>query len=109
MATKQKNELRDLMKMAWQFIKRNGYTKSEALRVAWLNFKLKSALYKGIVKFYYQKVDGTIREAYGTLKAGLVPPTQGARKENPTIQVYYDSEKMAWRCFKIANLNKIAL
>ena len=54
-------------------------------------------------------MDGTIREAYGTLKAGLVPPTQGARKENPTIQVYYDSEKMAWRCFKIANLNKIAL
>lgn len=108
MGQKARLQLSDLMKMAWQFIKRNGYSKSEALKVAWLNFKLKAALKKGIVKFYFIKVDGSIREAFGTLKSSLVPPTQGNRRECPTTQTYYDTEKQAWRSFKIANLYKIA-
>ena len=51
-------------------------------------------------------MDGTIREAYGTLAAALIPPTSdgNARTKNDTVQTYWDSEKMAWRCFKKANL-----
>jgi len=38
-----------------------------------------------------------------------MPQTKGAdRKPNPTVQVYYDSEREEYRCFKIANLIKIA-
>ena len=82
---------------------------SEALKTAWLNFKLKMKRRYGIVKFYYQKISGEIREAYGTLRADLMPQTKGAdRKPNPTVQVYYDSEREEYRCFKIANLIKIA-
>jgi hypothetical protein len=59
-----------------------------------------------IVKFYYQKVDGTVREAYGTMAAGIIPSVAGddTRKKNDTVQVYFDTEKQEWRCFKKANL-----
>ena len=102
--------LRGLMKQAWQLVKRNGYTMGEALACAWRNAKLKAAMALRIVKFYFQKVDGTIREAYGTLAAALIPPTSDGnpRQKNDTVQTYFDSEKQAWRCFKKANLISIA-
>ena len=98
------------MQMAWQFVKRNGFTMSEALHAAWLNFKLKVRMAVAIVKFYFQKVDGSIREAYGTLNASMMPETGGedTRKKNDTVQTYYDTEVQAWRCFKRANLLRIA-
>lgn len=104
-----KENMSEIMTMAWGFVKRNGYTMSEALKVAWANFKLKKAMRLGIVKFYFQKVDGSIREAFGTLKAELVPQTLGTgRRTSPTVQTYFDTEKQDWRCFKIANLIRIA-
>ena len=104
MSNNTKNTLRKVMKLAWQFIRKNGFTLSEALKTAWANFKLKKAMKKGIVRFYFRKVDGTIREAYGTLKESLLPSTMSGRKHNPTVQVYYDTEKEGWRSYKIANL-----
>lgn len=112
MSTTRKNQLKSVMKLAWQFIKKNGYTISEALKVAWANIKLHTAMKNKIVKFYFQKVDGSIREAYGTLKAELLPATStttSGRKENPTIQTYFDTEKEEWRCFKKANLVKLGV
>ncbi len=105
-----KSDLRAIMQMAWQFVKRNGFTMAEALKAAWLNFKLKAAMAVRIVKFYFQKVDGSIREAYGTLKTDLVPATSGNdnRRKNDTVQTYYDTEVQSWRCFKRANLLRIA-
>lgn len=102
-----KTDLRSIMKMAWQFVKRDGIELSEALKKAWQVFKLKAKMAKGIVKFYFQKVDGSIREAYGTLRADLIPQTEASssdRKKNDTVQAYYDTEKMSFRCFKLANL-----
>lgn len=109
MSTTKKNYLREIMKMAWQFVKRNGFTMSEAMKTAWLNAKVKAAMKERIVKFYFQKVDGTLREAYGTLKESLLPPTQGTgRKANESLQTYFDTEKQEYRCFKRANLVKMA-
>lgn len=99
-----KETLRKIMKLAWQFVKRNGFTLSEALKEAWANIKLVNAMHKGIVKFYFTKVDGSKREAYGTLSREVIPPVGGERKNNDTCQVYFDTEKQAWRCFKKANL-----
>lgn len=109
MATEFKNRMRDVMCLAWQLVKRNGFTMSEALKVAWANMKLKAAMKQRIVKFYFQKVDGSIREAYGTLKESLLPPIKGtdSRKKSETLQVYFDTEKQAYRSFKVANLIKI--
>lgn len=104
-----KEFLHEVMSLAWQFVRRNGFTMSEAMRVAWANMKLKAAMKNRIVKFYFKKVDGSIREAYGTLKESLMPATSGDnRKKNDTIQVYYDTERQEYRCFKKANLVTIA-
>ena len=104
-----KKDLQRIMNLAWQFVKMNGFTLSDALKRAWLNFKLRTRMAKGIVKFYFEKIDGTLREAYGPLAENLIPETQGSnRKPNPTVQSYYDSEKADWRCFKLANLVRIA-
>lgn len=105
-----RNVLHDIMCLAWQFVKRNGFTMSEALKVAWANIKLKAAMKQRIVKFYFQKVDGSIREAYGTLKENLIPATSGDnRKRNDTVQVYFDTERQEYRCFKKANLISICM
>lgn len=102
--------LRRVMSLAWQFVKRNGYTMSEAMKVAWLNMKLKLAMTQRIVKFYYQKVSGEIREAYGTLKESIMPATQGTgRKANDTVFTYWDTERQEWRCFKKANLINVMI
>lgn len=104
------SDLRSIMTMAWQFVKRNGINLSEALKKAWQVFKLKVAMAVRIVKFYFQKVDGSIREAYGTLRSDLIPEVKGddKRKKNDTVQVYFDTEKQEFRCFKVANLVRIA-
>ena len=94
------------MQMAWQFVKRNGITLAEALKKAWQVFKFKAQMMKGIVRFYFRKVDGTIREAYGTLRADLMPEIKGEdnRRKNDTVQTYFDTEKQEFRCFKLANI-----
>ena len=109
MATDFKNKMREVMNLAWQMVKKNGYSMSEALKTAWMNIKLKAQMKERIVKFYFQKVDGSIREAYGTLKESLLPPTnaQKAAKKSDTVQTYFDTEKSEYRCFNVANLIKI--
>lgn len=101
-----KKFLKDIMLLAWQFVRRNGFTMSEALKCAWANMKLKMNMKSKIVKFYYKKVDGSIREAYGTLNERLMPAITGTdkRAKNDTVQVYFDTEKQEFRCFKKANL-----
>ena len=104
-----KNLLHEIMSLAWQLVKRNGFSMSEAMKCAWANMKLKAAMKKRIVKFSFTKVDGSVREAYGTLKENLIPATSGeSRKKNDTVQVYFDTERQEYRCFKKANLLNIA-
>lgn len=105
---KTKELLRSVMQLAWQFVKRNGFSMSEALHVAWQNIKLKLAMKSKIVKFYYKKVSGEIREAYGTLQESVLPEIKGERKPNDTVQTYFDTEVQEYRCFKKANLVSIA-
>ena len=79
--------------------------KSQLFKMAWANIKLRAQMKHRIMRFYFRKVDGTIREAYGTLKESILPPTQGtSRKANETLQTYYDTERQEYRSFKRANL-----
>lgn len=110
MSTEKKFQLRYLMNLAWQFVKRNGYSLREAMKAAWRNAKLVTAMRRRIVKFWFAKVDGSIREAFGTLRPDIMTPTQGnGRRPNDSLQVYFDTEKAEYRCFKKANLINIAL
>lgn len=108
MATTFKNQLREVMQMAWQFVKANGYSMSEALKCAWANIKLKAKMQKQICEFYFKKVDGSMRQAFGHLIANKLPTTKGSdKKKSELVQVYFDCEKQEYRCFKKCNLIKI--
>lgn len=109
MSTTFRNSMKEVMSLAWRMVKQNGYSMSEALKCAWANFKLRAALKNGIVEFFFKKVDGTVRQAFGTLKDGLVGETKGTgRKPNDSLQVYWDTEKGEYRSFKKCNLLKMA-
>lgn len=109
MSTTLKNSMREILNLAWQFVRKNGYTMSEALKVAWANYKLKQAMKNKIVRFYYRKVSGEIREAFGSLQDKLLPETkESGRKSNDTLFTYFDTERESWRSFKKANLINIA-
>lgn len=98
-------KMRELMTKAWMLVKKYGFTMSEAMKQAWALYKLVKKMHAGIVKFMYTKVDGSTRTAWGTLDASKLPATQGAgRRSNESVQVYFDTEKQEFRCFKIANL-----
>lgn len=108
MSAQRRNSLSEIMSLAWQMVKGNGYTMSEALKTAWANIKLRAKMQNGVVMFYYLKIDGTLRKAFGTLKEELIPLTKGSeRQRNDTVQVYYDYEKSAFRSFKKANLMNV--
>lgn len=49
MSTKFKSQMKEVMSLAWQFVRKNGYSMSEALKCAWANLKLKAALKVKIV------------------------------------------------------------
>ena len=44
MSTIFKNNMREVMSTAWQFVRKNGCTMSEAMKVAWANYKLKQVM-----------------------------------------------------------------
>ena len=55
------------------------------------------------VRFSYRKQDGTLREAFGTLKPCLLEEYRAgsksrSRSTNDCVH-YFDLERNAWRCF----------
>ena len=44
MSNERKSTLSQVMNLAWQFVKRNGFNLSQALKAAWTNIKLKTAM-----------------------------------------------------------------
>lgn len=61
-----------------------------------------------VVSFTYQKTDGSIREAKGTLLKKYCPEVKGNGKPTPEhLQIYYDVEKGCWRCFKKDSLIEV--
>lgn len=56
MSTKFRSQMKEVMQMAWSFVRKNGYSMSEALKCAWANLKLKAALKVKIVEFYFKRL-----------------------------------------------------
>lgn len=77
---------------------------SEALVHAWKTIRLQLALCtQALVRFKYLKVDGSVREAVGTLDS--VPmPKGGLRKPNYGILNYFDLQQQEWRCARVENI-----
>ena len=62
---------------------------------------MRKKLRENILVFKFQKRDGTIRRAVGTLYPDLLPPIKGTGGPKPVYQmVYFDLEKLAWRSIR---------
>lgn len=77
-------------------------TFSEALTAAWKVIKLTIKMKLGNVNFSFNKIDGSVRNAIGTLKN--VPATLGTKAPNLSLFTYYDVEAQGWRSSRIENL-----
>lgn len=106
MSTKTYNR-KNIFATAWNICRTYGETFAAALRRAWAMAKLRATMATKVVRFYFTKIDGTIREAWGTLNPSTIPATEATsnRKPNPSVFTYFDTEKQGWRCFKIMNLH----
>lgn len=96
-------ELSKVMRRAWQIARSTGKAFAVALSKSWQLYRLAKQMRVGIVKFAYEKADGTLRKALGTLKevATLVKGT-GRPDDGRTVR-YYDVEADGWRSFKVEN------
>ena len=84
-------------------IKAQFATFGEALKQAWKIIKLQARMMAGNASFKFRKVDGSIREAVGTLTVKC--ESKGNGKPMPVdSMMYYDIEANGFRSFKIFNL-----
>ena len=65
---------------------------------------LKARLKKGPVNFFFEKKDGTLREAVGTVNETLIPVEhlpKNLKEPSPLVVNFYDLENKGWRCFSV--------
>ncbi|MGJ1414070.1 SH3 beta-barrel fold-containing protein [Sphingobacterium multivorum] len=92
-----------VFKTAWQ-LKNNFKSFSDALAYAWKVVKLKLAMLSKVVEFKYQKVDGSIRTAIGTLSSKFVDYEYKGQTSSNKVFTYYDVEQGGFRSCKIENI-----
>lgn len=102
--------------LAWQFIRKNGYNLSKALKTAWANIKLSKAMRTQIVQFYYiKKSTSELRQAFGTMQSNIIEGkvngdgTNSTTRANNDLILYYDTICEGFRCFKSYNLVNVIL
>ena len=84
--------------------------KSQALHYAWWFEDFRTKLRTGVWRFSFFKLDGSIREARGTLSPLLIPadklPSSGAsldKEKSSSSFPYFDLDKQEWRSFRLDN------
>lgn len=96
-----------VMKYAHQLCKSTGKSWKYCMLKAWELYRLARRMREEVVKFAYEKKDGSIRFAEGTLKNVPAGGTcQGKKMTKPSFKTfsYFDTTKAEFRCFKIENL-----
>jgi len=99
-----------VMSYAHHIFESTTVTWSAALKKAWTLYRLAKMMRKGVVKFYFEKIDGSARVAYGTLVDLPAGVTSGRGTKTPNFGVmrYYDTKKKAFRSFRVENFIAIA-
>lgn len=92
-----------VFKRAYEIMRNTGKTFAVCLSKAWAIYRLGKSMLKGEVKFAYEKKDGTLRKACGTLK-DVSQFIKGTGKSSDKVFHYWDLEAVAFRCFSISNL-----
>ena len=88
---------------AWELFRTTGKSFAVCLSRSWVIFRLIQRMRSSVVQFSYEKIDGTLRKAKGTLR-GVSAIIKGTGTETPKTVKYYDIEADGWRSFKIENL-----
>lgn len=98
-----RTDLSNIMRRAWVLRRVTGKAFAVCLTRAWALYRLVKRMRTGVVSFAYEKTDGTLRHAKGTLRdvAALV---KGTGKNTPATVKYYDIEAAGFRSFRIENL-----
>ncbi|GAB2582336.1 SH3 beta-barrel fold-containing protein [Spirosoma areae] len=94
----------EILRMAWQLIKKAGLSFGEALKRAWATVRLKAQMLVKPVSFFYYKDDGSERFAVGYY--GAAPETKSDAKPSGTLLAirYYDTLVQGWRSFRADRL-----
>ena len=82
----------------------------ECLKQAWQVVKLESAMKTKVVEFFFMKMNGEVRQAFGTLLQSHIdytPNGTGHAASRDCIR-YWDEAKGAWRQFKAYNFLRVA-
>lgn len=94
--TKVFNQAHELMKTTHK-------TFAVCLAKAWALYRLTKRMSSGVVSFCYEKADGTLRKAKGTLKE-VQHLIKGIGIATYSTVRYFDVEADSFRSFKIENL-----
>lgn len=99
-----RQDLSTIMRRAWHIARATGKTIAVSLSKAWQLYRLTKWMRAGVVRFAYEKTDGTLHKAAGTLHevAAMVKGT-GRPDDGRTVR-YYDVEAGGFRSFKVENL-----
>lgn len=98
------NFRKTIFQRAWQIVKSTGKSFAVALAKAWQLYRLSKKMQNEIVTFAYEKVDGSLRKAVGTLKDVQQFIKGGSNSPKDKVFHYWDLESVAFRSFKVENL-----
>lgn len=99
-----RNDLQTIMRRAWALFRSTGRAFSVCLSKVWELYRLTKRMRAGVVRFAYEKTDGSLRKACGTLH-DVAATVKGTGHPNDAITMrYYDVEADGWRSFKVENL-----
>ncbi len=92
------------MRRAWALFRVTGNAFAICLSKAWALYRMVCRMRSGIVRFTYKKVDGTLRNAVGTLQDISATVKGSGRSDDGRTVKYYDTEVAGWRSFKVGNI-----
>ena len=97
------NDLSLLMRRALAIARATGKVFAICLSKSWQLYRLPKRLRAGIGRFAYEKTDGTLRRAAGTLHEVVATIKGTGRPDDGCTVKYYDIEVDGWRSFKVEN------
>ena len=99
-----RNDLQTIMCRAWRLFRSTGKAFAVCLSRAWALYRLTKRMRAGVVRFAYEKADGSLRKACGTLHDVASTVKRTERPDDGQTVKYYDIEAHGWRSFKVENL-----
>ena len=92
-----------VMYYAHRIYRNSGREWPDSLKTAWCVYRCWKYMKRGPVKFYYKKLDGSYRCAFGRLHNLPKRKSKVNFDFNQDRLTYFDIEKHQFRCFKIEN------